>query len=117
MKPVFRKDIWNYYLKNCLNEKYKTKEYRFYEIHGLIYAPNYEKNRIVYFEHQRNWFVYYEKLLNDIEDRFNIKFQKDKNCDIVCRCGESQKFSSYYGVYKIILKCNACGNKFVAYSG
>ena len=114
----FRKDITDYLIQNKGSD-YKKKTYKIYEKENILYMAEYEygKNKISrYGCYSLLWHESDKEIKNKIEEKFKVKFS-NKNIDIVCRCGESKSFSSFYGSYEILLRCNNCGNEFSAYSG
>lgn len=114
----FRKDITDFLIENKGSD-YKKNIFKIYEKENVLYMAEYEfgKNKISrYGSYCLLWHESDVEIKNKIEEKFGVKFSND-NVDIVCRCGESKSFSSFYGSYEILLRCNNCGNKFSAYSG
>jgi len=112
----YRSDIYDFITSYDERYDFKHKNYRPYEQNGLIYMANYENNKIISYNPYSVFLGNIgNKLLNELCEKFDVNIAK-KNSDIVCRCGESKKFSACYGNYELILKCN-CGNSFTAYSG
>lgn len=116
----YRKDIHEFLTKLLPDSSFKRKEYRFYEQNGILYQAridNDDKKTILFYEdYSLLWFKGGEEIKEKIIKKFNVEFSK-KDCDIICKCGESKKFSAFYGDYTLKLKCNECSNLFTAYSG
>jgi len=113
----FRKDITDFLIQK--RNDYKKNIYKVYEENDILYMAKYEygKNKISrYCCYSLLWSESDKIIKNGIEEHFKVKFS-DKSVEVVCRCGKSNMFSSYYGSYEIILKCNNCDNEFSAYSG
>lgn len=114
----YRKDITDYLIQNH-GIKYKKRDYKIYEQNDILYMAGYEygKNKINRFtSYAYLWHEDDIEIRSKIEKTFNVKFANE-GAYIVCKCGESKNFSSFYGSYEIILKCNKCENQFTAYSG
>lgn len=111
-----RKDITEFLIAQ-LDDYYKKKDFKFYEQKGLLYAADYdEAGKISHFDaYDLFWCESNRHLVDVIEKKFNVRFQKD--CDVVCKCGKSKNFSAYYGDYNLSLRCNSCDNEFSVYSG
>jgi hypothetical protein len=113
----YRKDITDHIME-LLKFPCKKSPLLVYEIKGELYGVNWGSS------HRIEFFVPYsiymgggmDSIKKEIEDKFSVKFA-EKGKDLICKCGESEKFSASYGRYEFLLKCNSCGHKFSAYSG
>jgi hypothetical protein len=95
LPPSYRNGVKAFEIKG---ELYMYEENGFYSPYALYVGPE------------------SESLKKEIEDKFSVKFAKEGE-DLICKCGESEKFSASDGRYEVLLKCNSCGPKFSAYSG
>jgi hypothetical protein len=109
----YRKDIHDYLIS--LDKYYSKKDYKIFEQDGFLYRAEYDydnKNKILYYGsyYDLHFDDKLELLLNSIENKYNLNFA-GYGCDIICRCGTSNKFSAHIAGY-VILKCNNCGHEF-----
>ena len=112
----YRRDIHLWLVKRMGNGSKWHKVYQ--HSNGLLYCASYDfnnKNKISYYSYFSVWGIT-AQLKEEIEDYFKVAFAQEDD-RIVCRCGESTKFSAFYGKYSLILKCEECLNQFTAYSG
>lgn len=116
---VFRKDITDYLISQY-GDNYKHNDYKVYEQDAILYHAeyNYDTNVITNYVEYKSimWNKGTADIMTDISNKFLVLFNTD-NSYIVCKCGETDRFSAYKGSYELRLKCNRCGNDFSAYSG
>jgi len=106
-----RADITEYITQGLENP---SRDFDVYEHGKVLYmADRGDNNRI-------NCYGYYNlidiDLKEDVMDKFNVQFAKP-GCDIICRCGVSNKFSAKYKQYDFVLECTNCKNKFTVNYG